>query len=133
MSHDEQIRAALEAEAALAQVPAREILNRVKQSGARVRRPYLWERHELGGILRGAAVVAATGVMVSAAFLGGNLIGRRSVAIPTEVGPAAGKAQPVPEAASGPVTEYDSRNLGFRVAFPSQFVGPEKDERGALV
>ena len=133
MSHDEQIRAALEAEAALAQVPAREILSRVKQSGARVRRPYLWERHELGGILRGAAVVAAIGVMVSAAFLGGNLIGRRSVAIPTEVGPAAGKAQPVPEAASGPVTEYDSRNLGFRVAFPSQFVGPEKDERGALV
>lgn len=136
MSHDEQIRAALEAEAALAQVPAREILNRVKQSGARVRRPYLWERFELGGFLRGAAVVAAIGLMVAASFLGGSLVGKRSAGQPasgqTDVGPAHQPA-PIPEAASGPVTEYESRNLGFKITFPSQFIGPGKDERGALV
>lgn len=136
MSHDEQIRAALEAEAALAQVPAREILNRVKQSGVRVRRAYLWERPQVGRVIRAVAAVAAIGVMVSASFLGGNLVGKRSTGQAdvgqTDLGPA-GKATPVPEAASGPVTAYESRNLGFRIAFPSQFVGPEKDEQGALV
>ncbi|MDF2630023.1 MAG: hypothetical protein K0R39_3854 [Symbiobacteriaceae bacterium] len=131
MSYDEQIRAALEAEAARAQVPAREILHRVKQSGVRVRRPYLLQ---MGGLIRTAAVVATVGALVATAFWGGSLVGKRTAG-QVATGPAGTGSQPaaVPEAASGPVTAYESHNLGFRVTFPTQFIGPDKDERGALV
>lgn len=123
MLRDEDIRAALQADAARANVPAREILARVKQSGARVRTsPFRYF-----GIRQALAVCAALALVIAVPLLQNY----RNHVLPTS--PAVNPAPPAKESEPGPVTAYESKAMGFRLTFLSTFHGPQMGENGALL
>lgn len=122
MSFEDDLKAALEAEAATARVPAREILGRVRQSG----RPSIWRRIRPGPAAEVLAVCAVLGLLIAVPFL-------RGAAPPqSDAGAAAPGAAP-PETVTEPTAPVVYEGDGYRLRFPAAVSGPEPDDQGNML
>jgi len=123
---DDDLKAALAAEATRAQVPADEILERIRRSGARVQTVGSTRR------LWYAAAAVLTVAVVAGFLLMSGPLGRQEPVPAAPASPAAADVKPEVQPA-GPLQFYESKSWAFRLSFPTPFVGPVIDERGSMV